>query len=178
MSQLPDAAEAGAIDMAWCLPRLSPEHRAVWDAIASRYPSPLAAWLDFAPALQMSDVSPWQARRPGYVEAWELLWQEIKRLLVERRETLELNRLAKIERRAAAAVAALHTARQGKPKQSVPEQRAALVYAVWEAAGFPDWTAQQAIDAARAKHKDHRLLAIRARAEFDCWKAVRALRTP
>jgi hypothetical protein len=111
VSQLPDAAEAGAMDMAWCLPRLSPEHRATWDAIARRYPLPLAAWLDFAPALQMSDVAP-SARR-GYLMTEELLWWEIKRLLVERRKTLELNRLTEIERRATAVL----TVQQGEPKQ-------------------------------------------------------------
>ena len=116
MSQLPDAAEAGAIDMAWCLPRLSPEQRAVWDAIASRYPSPLVAWLDFAPALRMSDVAP--SHRRGYLMTEELLWWEIKRLLVECRETRELNRLKEIERRAIAVL----TVQRGEPKQPRPRR--------------------------------------------------------
>jgi hypothetical protein len=115
VSQLPDTAEAGAMDMAWCLPRLSPEHRAVWDAIASRYPSPLGAWLDFAPALRMSDAAPSSHR--NYVMAEELLWWEIKRLLVERRETLELNRLAEIERRVTAV-----TVQQREPERSRPRK--------------------------------------------------------
>lgn len=75
----------------------------------------------------------------------------------------------------------LPEARQRPQKATRPpstrEQRITLVYSVWETAKFPDWETKQAFKAACEVHKNHPLLKVASRAQFDCWSLVK-LRRP
>jgi hypothetical protein len=58
-----------------------------------------------------------------------------------------------------------------------PEQRAALMHAVWSAAGYPQWTSVQALDAARAAYPNHPLLAeFSNRVRRDAWHDAQDMR--